>query len=67
MAPTLDVAGYPGRDSAVNPAFRIGGEFYAKRYLPEVYFFVWFVCGGGVLLVLVLTLGAKHSLIRYCN
>ncbi|KAI0420780.1 FAD binding domain-containing protein [Xylaria grammica] len=24
MAPTLDVAGYPGRDSAVNPAFRTG-------------------------------------------
>ncbi|KAI1118629.1 FAD binding domain-containing protein [Nemania sp. NC0429] len=24
MAPSLDVAGYPGRSSAVNPAFRIG-------------------------------------------
>ncbi|KAI1427861.1 FAD binding domain-containing protein [Xylaria sp. FL1777] len=24
MAPSLDVAGYPGRDSAVNPAFRTG-------------------------------------------
>lgn len=26
MAPGLDVAGYPGRDNAVNPAFRTGGE-----------------------------------------
>lgn len=26
MAPGLDVAGYPGRDSAVNPAFRTAGE-----------------------------------------
>jgi hypothetical protein len=26
MAPTLEVAGYPGRDSAVNPAFRTAGE-----------------------------------------
>ncbi|KAI1273938.1 FAD binding domain-containing protein [Xylaria sp. FL0933] len=24
MAPSLDIAGYPGRDSAVNPAFRTG-------------------------------------------
>ncbi len=27
---SLNVAGYPGRDSAVNPAFRTGGELYRE-------------------------------------
>lgn len=34
MAPGLDVAGYPGRDSAVNPAFRTTGKSHRHPISP---------------------------------
>lgn len=44
MAPSLDVAGYPGRSSAVNPAFRVGGALL--KILP---FFFSLSCPNFVL------------------
>lgn len=40
MAPTLDVAGYPGRSSAVNPAFRTGGKL-CPSHISSLYRSCW--------------------------
>lgn len=37
MAPSLDVAGYPGGSSAVNPAFRIGGALLKSPFFLLIF------------------------------